>query len=325
MLELRPLRHEARLLSEAEHLGVAPQGGDQRLAVCVADTHLLHCLLEDRLRHRPAALRRYHPSRAGRVHKAPLLQRCRREDLIGLVFRDNLPNLFGHIAEHHVGAIPLGEDGGALVRTGARVGAFRRTQAIHDDGPGTRVLAAVQILAVRHESLHIVLEADLSMDLNLLVDAHIVLVPDDRHVGPHLAVRHAGPGCEGPALEGGRLVGKVWTEVEAGAALERHRRVHRGALRDQIRPEARGLLLVPDPVRGEPNRPGVDVHGHAHHHVLVQRVGVLRGHLPIPVPGQFLAAVPSEGVLAIHCPAVLVISHAPLVARSLGRDDEVVG
>mmetsp|Transcript_58693 Transcript_58693/g.137363 ORF Transcript_58693/g.137363 Transcript_58693/m.137363 type:complete len:319 (-) Transcript_58693:1782-2738(-) len=260
----------------AANLAILCQETHQLLAIGVAESHVLHSLLENVLRHVSTALLWNLPAISGWVDLA-VLGRCLGDDLVRAVRMDHLPDLLAGVEKQLVTSCPLREDRHALVSPRAPVAAFRRTQVVDEIAPRPLLLATVQIFAVGDQTLHVVLQTHLTVDLDLLVDTDIVLIADDRHICPDFPIRHAGPAGEGSPPNARGLVREVWPEVEGRPTPQRHGRVQGLTFRDQVWPEGRRLLVVPLPIRGNPDHARVDVDSKSHDHISFQLLRVVCG------------------------------------------------
>mmetsp|Transcript_111280 Transcript_111280/g.265501 ORF Transcript_111280/g.265501 Transcript_111280/m.265501 type:complete len:318 (-) Transcript_111280:1656-2609(-) len=272
--ELPELLVEVHIATVTANLAILCQEAHQLLAIGVADTHVLHSLLEDVLRHVTATLLRNLPAISGRVDLAVLGGRLG-DDLVRAVRVDHLPDLLAGVVKQLVTSCPLGEDRHALVSPRAPVAAFSRTEIVDEIAPRPLLLATVQILAVGDETLHVLLQAHLPVDLDLLVDADIVLVANDWHICPNFSIRHAGPAGEGSPANARGLVSEVWPEVEGCPTPQRHGRVQGLTFGYQFRPESWRLLVVPLPIRGHPDHARIDVDSQSHDHISFQLLWVV--------------------------------------------------
>mmetsp|Transcript_71164 Transcript_71164/g.117033 ORF Transcript_71164/g.117033 Transcript_71164/m.117033 type:complete len:646 (-) Transcript_71164:436-2373(-) len=327
-LKLCPLIFEAGIFVDAidVHLGTSIGFLAKSLANVIldlaTDLGISTGCLEERHGH-TSSLRGRHRPLVPRRFEAALHRRSIGEPQLGRVLVDDFPFFRVGVEEDLVTiAVLLLVPCLPVLRANAIVGAVGASEAVHANGPGAVALGHLQVLAIRHQPLHVALQAHLPVDLDLFVNRHVVGVANDGTIRPQLAIRHPGPSRKARKL-GCRML-EVGTKVEGRPAPQGHRGVQHLTFGNVLWPKGGRFGIVPLSIRGEPHLSCVNVDGHAHHDVLVQFPRIVTGDRPVPVPRQFLSAMPSQGVLSIHRPAVIIVPHAATVAHRLGSDDELI-
>mmetsp|Transcript_43374 Transcript_43374/g.68763 ORF Transcript_43374/g.68763 Transcript_43374/m.68763 type:complete len:463 (-) Transcript_43374:544-1932(-) len=318
-LKLCPLIFEAGIFVDAidVHLGTSIGFLAKSLANVIldlaTDLGISTGCLEERHGH-TSSLRGRHRPLVPRRFEAALHRRSIGEPQLGRVLVDDFPFFRVGVEEDLVTiAVLLLVPCLPVLRANAIVGAVGASEAVHANGPGAVALGHLQVLAIRHQPLHVALQAHLPVDLDLFVNRHVVGVANDGTIRPQLAIRHPGPSCEG-FTELGCFVFELGPKVKGGTAFEGHCGIQCSALGHHRRAEARLGLRIPFTVRGEPNLASVDVHGHTDHHLFTQ---LTSGGFPGAIPGHLATSMPQDGMLPIGSPAVLVIAHAQQV-QTLG-------
>mmetsp|Transcript_68981 Transcript_68981/g.195495 ORF Transcript_68981/g.195495 Transcript_68981/m.195495 type:complete len:312 (+) Transcript_68981:1613-2548(+) len=266
--QLSPLNLKGRFGPHLVHRplavgALARQRRRQSLAIGSAHAGALERPREGALRCHAPPLQGHLPALARRL-EALALRRRRGEHAARLLAREHLPARRLRVPRNGAaGRAPV--QGHAAAHAAAAVGAAAGARARDNDAPGALVLRLVQVLAVRDEPLHIALQVDLAVDLDLLVVVHHVGVSEEWTVGMHRKVRGAKPLVES-ATRRRRRVAEFGTKVETSPALQRHSRIERCAPGDAVSIE--GGVLVPFSVRCKPYLTLIQIHGNPNDNLL---------------------------------------------------------